>query len=148
MTNDKVWTTVKVSVRIRSEMIDLHALEDSLNVRHSTFVRKGARLSESFPNAMLDTWVYELFKGDASDLVSGIRMMEEFLAARKEAFQALRSKGGYNMELYLSYHSSLAQGRFHLPPELLILIGELGLSFVVSILSWGEVEGCPLESEE
>lgn len=142
------WSTVKISLKVRSTMIDLPALERLLGVAHTSFVRKGTKISDSFPSAPLDNWGYQIYKGEAKDFEHDIKIIEDFLAPRRKAIQAVRSEFKYDAELYLSYHSSLAQGGFQLLPDFLKFVGETGLSLIVSILSWGGVEGAPLGNDE
>ena len=129
----------KLSLRILSDRIDVDTLESAIGLSHSSFVPRGRKIVPSIPESARDIWIRKLAECEGDDLTETIGSVCALLRPRELGLASIKDLFGYESQFYLSFHSSLAQGTFCLPPLLMEILANARLALHVSILSWGEI---------
>lgn len=128
-----------LSLRIAGHGMDLDDITRSLGLAASQAVREGQPIGTGDrARANRDVWTYNFARKWDQPLDDLLLLAEETLRPKMEIVRRLAQR--HEVVLWCSYQTNLAQGGFELAPSRLSLLSELGIPFIVSVLSWGEVK--------
>jgi hypothetical protein len=146
--SEQEWATIKVSVRIIADNIDCDQVEKLLEIKPTTFTKRGSKRVPTFPGARADFWVFVIGKADVSETESLLETCTRFLNRKAAELSFIVNTLHYVAEVHLSYHSNLAQGGFILNHLFVAEVARSSLQLRTSILMWGDVSREGLASSE
>ncbi|MHB8926833.1 MAG: DUF4279 domain-containing protein [Bacillota bacterium] len=134
----KEFVSCFVGLRVTGEDLNFDLITDRLGLKPTKCSRKGEPVSpRSREKAITDVWSYRVGMEDDQPLSEMIMELEAKLGDKVSSLQRLPAS--YDVRIWCSYHTSLAQGGFDLSPSNLGFLGRAGVPCTVSILSWGGV---------
>ena len=133
------WTSLKLSIRVIGPDINCDAIDELFGVKHTRFTKRGSKLSPSFPAARNDFWVFRVGEVEINEDLDLFRRCELFLNSKTEQFQYIRQTLGFRCEVYISHHSSLAQGGLDIDASFLSAMALSGVVLKLSLLMWGGI---------
>lgn len=135
--DDYLWYSL--SLRISGTGLNPEEISRALALTPTFSVRAGEALRLGRDTvADRDIWVYDVARKWNKPLHELLRLAQTTLAPKAEVLKQWAKK--HEVALWCSYQTNLAQGGFELSPSDLAFLSELGVPFVVSVLSWGEVK--------
>lgn len=133
---DYLWYSL--SLRISGIGLDLEGISRILALTPTFSVRAGEELGPGRDTvAHRDIWVYDFARKWDKSLHELVLLAQTTLGPKAAFLKQWANQ--HEAVLWCSYQTNLAQGGFELSPSDLAFLSELGVPFVVSVLSWGEV---------
>ena len=129
-----------VSLRVMGRSLSVEEIERLLGVSHTTFCKKGEKLSEhSGPGAPEDVWVHDFGYVSLEEEEPDFKAVKQFLADGAAALRLLNQPAGRDVRVWISCITDRAQGGIDLDAKFLHLLDQAGVGLTVSFLSGGEV---------
>lgn len=133
--NDYRWFSL--SLRISGHGVDFAELQRELALTPTHAVREGNPVRPgSEARALKDVCVYDLVRKSDRSIREELSVAERTLGSKSEVLKRLAQR--HEVTLWCSYQTNLAQSGFELEPSAIAFLNELGITFTISILSWGE----------